>query len=261
VDTTRFTAWTLDGSDIGRHGTSILDRLGTTQAPPPTWLVLATAGVALLAVLHRPVWRVARNVVTIAHEGGHALTALLVGRRLDNIRLHSDTSGVTVSSGKPYGPGMVFTMMAGYPAPALLGLGFAALLGGHRVTLMLWLAIALLAALLLKIRNAYGVFSVLVTGAATFAVSWFGSASLQAGFAYLGTWFLLFAGVRPVFELRRSRRRQPGSDADQLAGLTGIPAAAWVLLFGLATLAALVVGGRLLVAGIALDTWQQASGL
>ena len=39
------------------------------------------------------VWRVSRNAITIAHEGGHGLIALLTGRRLDGIRLHSDTSG------------------------------------------------------------------------------------------------------------------------------------------------------------------------
>ena len=38
------------------------------------------------------VWRLSRNAITIAHEGGHGLIALLTGRRLDGIRLHSDTS-------------------------------------------------------------------------------------------------------------------------------------------------------------------------
>jgi hypothetical protein len=250
VGTTEFTAWDINGSDLGHHGASILDRLTTAQSAPPPWLVVVTGLIALAVVLYGPVWRVARNVVTIAHEGGHALVALLVGRRLDNIRLHSDTSGVTVSSGRPYGPGMIFTMMAGYPAPALLGLGFAALLAQHHITMMLWVAIVLLACLLLKIRNAYGMFSVLLTGAVTFVVSWFGSPSLQAAFAYLGTWFLLVAGVRPVLELRRSRLRHAGSDADQLAHLTRLPAALWVFLFGAAALTALAVGTRLLVAGL-----------
>ena len=62
-------------------------------------MVALTAGlVALVAVANRRIWRISRNVVTIAHEGGHAMIALLTGRRLDGIRLHSDTSGVTVCS-------------------------------------------------------------------------------------------------------------------------------------------------------------------
>ena len=39
------------------------------------------------------------DAVTIAHEGGHAVAALLTGRRLRGIRLHSDTSGLTLSAG------------------------------------------------------------------------------------------------------------------------------------------------------------------
>src|SRR5262249_53606915 len=201
--------------------------------------------VAFGAVAYGPVWRLTRNVVTIAHEGGHALTALLTGRQLDGIKLHSDTSGVTVSRGKPHGLGMVCTAMAGYLRPPLLGLAFALLLSAGRITLMLWAAMALLAALLIKIRNAYGAVSVLGTGLLIFVVSWFGDDTLQAGFAYLGAWFLLFGGARPVVELQRLRyrHRAPDSDADQLARLTRIPGISWVLLFGTVALVALFLGG------------------
>nr|WP_199748143.1 MULTISPECIES: M50 family metallopeptidase [Actinomadura] len=225
------------------------DRLTGTQPDPPWWLVALVGLVALGTVLHGPTWRVARNTVTIAHEGGHALAALLTGRKLDGIKLHSDTSGVTVSRGKPHGPGMVFTAFAGYVAPPLLGLLFAVLLAAGRITLMLWFTLALLAGMLVMIRNAYGVLSVVGTGALVFAVSWFGSAEVQAGFAYLAAWFLLLAAARPVVELQRMRARRmaPTSDADQLAHLTGVPGAAWVTMFGAVALAALVAGGALLV--------------
>ena len=79
------------------------DRVTGTQPDPPWWLVALVGLVALGAVAHGPTWRVARNTVTIAHEGGHALVALLTGRKLDGIKLHSDTSGVTVSRGKQIG--------------------------------------------------------------------------------------------------------------------------------------------------------------
>lgn len=222
--------------------------IGTQPAPPP-WLVLACAGAALLAILPHPVWRLSRNVVTIAHEGGHGLIALLTGRRLAGIRLHSDTSGLTVSSGRPHGLGMILTAAAGYTAPSLLGLGGAALLASRHITALLWISIALLAAMLLMIRNAFGLLSVVVTGAAFFTVSWYGSAQLQAGFAYLGVWFLLLAGVRPVVELQRKRRYGGArdSDADQLARLTGVGALLWVTLFAVTALACLLVGGSQLL--------------
>jgi Peptidase M50B-like len=80
-------------------------------------------------------------------------------------------------------------------------------------------------------------------------VSWFASVAVQAAFAHLFAWFLLFAGIRPIGELQGKRRRgsAPDSDADQLARLTGISGTAWVLLFALIAIGALVVGGRLLV--------------
>lgn len=91
------------------HLTDIWSRVFGTQPDPSLWLVIATAVLALGAVVPRTAWRLARNAVTIAHEGGHGLIALLTGRRLDGIRLHSDTSGLTVSRGKPTGLGMVLT--------------------------------------------------------------------------------------------------------------------------------------------------------
>lgn len=222
--------------------------LGTHPAPPAA-LIVATAALALAVVGFQPTWRVARNGITIAHEGGHALVAVLAGRRLSGIRLHSDTSGLTVSRGRPTGPGMVLTLLAGYVAASLLGLGGAALLEAGRVALLLWAAVVLLAVMLLWVRNLYGLLAVVVAGAAVFAVSWYAEPQVQAVFAYAFVWFLLLGGVRPVGELqaRRWRRRSPESDADQLSRLTWLPGLIWVGLFGLVNLAALALAGWLLL--------------
>jgi Peptidase M50B-like len=227
------------------------DRILGGQPDPQLTLVLITGVVALAAVVPWRVWRISRNVVTIAHEGGHALVAVLTGRRLTGVRLHSDTSGLTVTRGKTRGPGMVFTAAAGYLAPSLLGLGCAALLAAGRITLLLWIAIVLLAAMLVMIRNVFGVVSVVLTGALIFAVSWYTATDVQAAFAYVVAWFLLFGGVRPVFELQHKRRRgrAPDSDADQLARMTGVSGLVWVLLFGLVTIASLIEGATLLLPG------------
>ncbi|MFG3553181.1 M50 family metallopeptidase [Micromonospora sp. NPDC047557] len=231
------------------------DTLFGAQPDPPPLLVLITAAVALVVVSTRLPWRIARNAITIAHEGGHALVALLTGRKLRGIRLHSDTSGLTLSAGRPTGPGMILTLLAGYVAPPLVGLAGAWLLGGNRITLLLWVAVALLLAMLVLIRNAFGVVSLLVTGALVLAVSWYATPQVQAAFAYTGVWFLLLGGVRPVVELQRlrSRGRMPASDADQLAGLTPFPAFFWVVLFALVNLAALVAGALLLTGSIRTD--------
>jgi hypothetical protein len=224
------------------------DTLLGAQPDPPGLLVLVTAVIALVVVTFRPLWRVARNAITIAHEGGHALVALLTGRKLRGIRLEFDTSGLTLSAGRPTGPGMMFTLLAGYIAPSLVGLGGAWLLGGNRITLLLWVAVVLLLLMLINIRNVFGAVSVLVTGAIVFAVSWYATPQVQAAFAYVGVWFLLIGGVRPVFELQklRSRGRMPESDADQLAGVTHVPAIFWVGVFLAVDVAALVIGGFML---------------
>ncbi|MFG3047889.1 M50 family metallopeptidase [Streptomyces sp. NPDC048241] len=225
------------------------DRLSGTQPGPDLWVVLATLAAALAVVAPHPVWRVARNAITIAHEGGHGLIALVTGRKLTAIRLHSDTSGLTVSRGKPYGLGMILTAAAGYTAPSLLGLGGAALLAAGRITLLLWVATALLLAMLVMIRNAYGVLTVVLTGGAFLLVSWLAGPQVQAAFAYAVVWFLLLGGVRPPFELQAKRRRGGAgdSDADQLARLTHVPAWLWLFLFHAVSLCSLIGGGQWLL--------------
>jgi Peptidase M50B-like len=223
--------------------------LAGTGHQPSRLLVMSTALAALAAVASSRLWPVTRTVVTLAHEGGHALVALLAGRKVDGVRVMRSTAGVTVSEGHAAGPGIVLTAAAGYLAPPLLGLGAAALLATGHLTGMLLLSLVLLAGLAVAMRNAFGIAAVVVTGAAIAAVLWRGSALGENVLGYLLTWFLLFGGVRPVLELQRTRRRRRGrgTDADQLALLTGIPAGLWVALFGLAALAALAVSALWLV--------------
>ena len=226
---------------LGRIWDDVVGR----QAPPSDLAIAGTALVALLLVLVPGAWSIARHVVTIAHEGAHGVAALLSGRRLSGIRLHSDSSGLTVSRGRPTGPGMVVTSFAGYVGPALLGLGAAYLLGERHALAVLWLAVLLLGLLLLQIRNLHGLWAVLVAGAAVLAVSWWGSEAVQSLAAYTGTWFLLLASPRPVLELQSMRRRGRArtSDADQLARLTRVPGLVWVGIFLVVTLGCLALGG------------------
>jgi hypothetical protein len=225
----------------------VWERASATQPVPDVGFVLATGVVALALVLHPVTWPRVRLGITVAHEAGHALVAVLVGRRLRAIRLHSDTSGLTVSRGKPRGPGMVAMLAAGYLAPALLGLLAALMLGaGHGVGL-LWLLLLMLTALLLWVRNGYGFLVLLVGGAGVLALSWYGGATAQSVAAYLITWLLLLAAPRPLVELLSAgRRRGRTSDPDQLAGLTRLPAPVWMVLLLLANLAGLAVGVSML---------------
>ena len=225
------------------------DRVSAPSPPLPGWLLALSAVLAAVLVLSPALWGRARHAVTIAHEGAHGLAALVTGRRLAGIRLHSDTSGLTVSAGRPTGAGMVFTSAAGYTGPGLFGLGAAALLAAGYAVGLLWALLGLLALLLVQIRNWYGLWSVLVTGGVVFAATWWLPPDGQAAFAALGTWFLLLAAPRTVLELQRARRRRraPDSDADQLARLTGLPALVWVGFFLVVDVGALVLSARWLL--------------
>lgn len=236
------------GGRVDLLGRDVETLLGTVSrvADTTAWV---SGAVALAVVLLPTPWRLTRTVVTIVHEAGHALAGLLVGRRLRGIRLHSDTSGVTVSRGRPSGPGMVFTTVAGYPAPALLGLAFAGVITTGLPSAVLVVAAVLLVAVLLLIRNLYGAFAVVASAVVLAGVAVLAPPGVRIGFVYALTWFLLLAAVRPVFELagKRMRRRARDSDVDQLARLTGIPAALWLLLLGAFAVLCLATGGVLLV--------------
>ena len=235
--------------ELGRRADGAWHHALTAQPLPPRWLVLASGALAFAVVVSARIWPVARTVVTIVHEGGHALVALATGRRLAGVRLYRSTAGETRSAGRADGPGITLTAAAGYPAPSLLGLGAAGLLAIGHLTGTLLLSLVLLAGLAVAIRNAYGMLAVLVTAGGVAGVCLFASAAVQAGFGYAMTWFLLLGGVRPVIELQRERRRGRAgrSDADQLARLTPVPAGAWVVIFGLIAVAALAVSARWLI--------------
>jgi hypothetical protein len=234
-------------------------RVSAVQPAPGSAVVALTALAALVAVGWPRAWTVTRHVGTIVHEAGHAVVAVLTGRRLAGIRLHSDSSGLTISVGRPRGPGMVAMLAAGYPAPALLGLAAAAVLGTGHVAAVLWLLVVLLLGMLLLVRNWFGAWTVLASAVVVFAVTWWLPGRAQSAFAYAVTWFLLLTGVREVFGLIAVRRQAGGrgadrsaargSDADQLARLTHVPAGLWVGAFLLVAVVA-VVGGVALAGGV-----------
>lgn len=235
--------------DLWRRADAVWHHAFAAQPLPPQWLVLGSGVLALAVVASAQAWPIARTVVTIVHEGGHAMVALATGHRRVRVRLYRDTAGETVSAGGAEGLGLALTAAAGYPAPSLVGLGAAALLAVGHVTGMLLLGLVLLVGLAIAVRNPYGMLAVLSTAAAVAAVCLYASAVIQAGFGYAMTWFLLFGGVRPVIELHRERQRgrTRRSDADRLARLTPMPGGAWVVIFGIVALAALAISARWLV--------------
>lgn len=223
----------------------VLARIAVTQPAPGGATAVVTGLIALVLVAAGFTWPWVRLLVTISHEGAHALVAWLTGRRLRGIRLHRDTSGVTVSQGPARGPGMIATLAAGYPAPAVVGVVAAAVLGSGHAAGFLWLVLALLVLMLVQIRNGYGLIALVGVGAVLFAATCWLSDVWLVRVAQVLCWTMLLAAPRPVLEVLG--RPERSSDPGQLARLTRLPATVWGLLFLLLTVTGLVGGAALML--------------
>ena len=111
-----------------------------------------------------------------------------------------------------------------------------------RVLLLLLLTLLLLVLLLFVLRKAFSYVAVLATGTVIFLVAGFGSVGAETVVAYLVAWFLLLSGVRVVLE-----DNLDAGDAGNLASLTHIWRGFWVLLWLAGSIAAVAIGGSLLV--------------
>jgi len=123
-------------------------------APLPAggWIVPALAAAGLGLGWWWPHWS------TIAHEMGHAVSALLLGGRVSGIKLHANMAGETYSQQRPL-PALV-SLMAGYAAPPLATWGLAVLYGrGLSGAAVAVLAAVFLVALLL-LRSAFGLLTI-----------------------------------------------------------------------------------------------------
>lgn len=114
--------------------------------------------IALILVKVHFLWKYfSRFIISIIHEAGHGLFALLLTRKAPRINLHHDTTGQTWSY---CGNGFkrLLITMAGYPFPSTL-----AILGGYLMGMRLYkdwfvfLLILLIVELVFLIRNFFGI--------------------------------------------------------------------------------------------------------
>jgi len=200
-------------------------------AAPESALLGAGAALALVAV--GGLWRLApRYLVTVAHEGGHALVAALLGRGVRGITVDRGAGGATsYDGGSRLGTALISA--AGYTAPSLLGLGGAALVASGRSAAALLIALVGLLLALSKVRNLFGG---VVVAAAVGLIGWLAlraEPAVQDVAASAVVFVLIFGGMRAAHELQGIRRhnRSGRSDADALRRLTWIPGLVWVAVF------------------------------
>lgn len=227
----------------------------TVTIPAPSAAVMVAsvlAGCALAA--NSRVWFATRLLATWVHETGHATVALLTGRQVHGIRLEADTSGTTEHAGSKHGLSRILTAAAGYPAPAVSGaLLVVAVASGH----VRWAVAGMLVVVVLMLplqRSWRGlVVTVIVAAAGWLLVQASPELAVVAVTALAG--YLLIASPRTLWDLHRARRHPSvvlagqHSDADTLAGLTGIPAVGWEVIFAAGCGVAVWVAVRALLTG------------
>jgi hypothetical protein len=190
------------------------------------WIAL---GVALVAVLIDPVWRVLRLAVTLVHELGHALVGMAVGRRFTGFVLRGDMSGHAVTVGRPRGPGRVVSTWAGYPAPAVVGAAMAWVPGRGWAAAFIAGVIVILLVAVVRVRSALTLVVMVVALAATGALWWWRDDVLQAQLL-VGAGVVLGIGAwRHLGAVAATSDRS--SDPGVLASLTHVPRVVWNLSF------------------------------
>lgn len=206
---------------------------------------------------------------TIPHELGHAIVAILLGKKLTAININQDSSGDTrTTEFKPRNGLLSFitapfrwirgilVSFAGYPAPFALSLLMTWLWGQDMAKIALLVVFVLLAFTLIHSRNLFGFLMIILGMAITGVIIWLATypiiheitvLALAGGMASGGV-----AGVIEAWKVYNQDRRtsnerwdDPGfepqhSDARQLSRVTLLPQVVWLSIFSLVGAAGLL---------------------
>jgi peptidase M50B-like protein len=210
--------------------------VSATQVPLPAHTAVLIGLVAFGAVAFDVTWFLVRYVTVMAHEGAHAVAMSLLFRGVEGIRLRARRAegGTTPKKGGAR-LGTSSIAFVGYLGPSAFGLGAAKLIELGDIAVMLWGALFLLGILLLALRWSFGL---------VFLIARCTPMQTQVVAAYAIAWLLLVSGVRRIVEVGIE-----SDDGKLLTGLTFIPRLIWSLLWLAGSIAAVVVGGKLLVMG------------
>ena len=208
---------------------------------------MAWTAAVLAFIAAVPLWPFTTHAITVAHEGGHALFAVLFGRGVKHVKV---TRGGGETAFRRAGGwfAIFFSFFFGYLGPSLFGFAGAwMLVHGIAPRAVLLMSLALVVILLLMVRNFFGFLAVPLTGALLWLVAMRANAETQLIFAYIWVWFLLMGGVRQIPELYRVWLKGGEPDTKALSAQTGLSTAFFVAVFWAVSLAALVYGGVLML--------------
>lgn len=205
---------------------------GISHAPVWILVVVLAMGVALATVPQ--LWRFFKYAITIVHEIGHAIAALLSGRRLSGIKINGDMSGATTSRGKPRGLGMIWTTWWGYPFPSVVAwvLIWAVVGGWSKMALVAMIIV--MAFVLLLSRSFNTLLVVLTAGAILVTTALYASGPIRVTVVYMVAILLAVGSFRGIANVVHAHLPGPNrdvssSDAYMLFRLTIIPSPVWIM--------------------------------
>jgi hypothetical protein len=219
--------------------------------PSSIWIVIALA-IGMALAINPATWSYTRLFATYIHEVGHAILAIVTGRRVTAMHIEANSSGSTEHFGSArVGPSLFLTAIAGYPAPAIVGLAMmASVSSSHPRYTIVAMAITIVALALVQHSLRGWAVSLIALAVCAFLI-FIGGGIIASEVIALLSGYLLIASPRTIVELHRIeafRRKNPTrlddthsvhSDAAVLATMTGLGIIVWEMVFMLTCVACL----------------------
>jgi hypothetical protein len=223
-------------------------RTGKLRSVQPVHLPLSAGESVLIGLVMAVLVLVPLLGLPAAHfsgmtrEGIHALLAVILGVTVAEIVLDRHSGGRTSIVGE--GLRVVLVFLIGYLGPSVFGLGAAKLISLGDPVIVLWLLVLLLVLVLFLLGRSFGLLSVPFALALLYLLLRHPHVRTEVITAYAVAWLLLLSGVRTVI----AQGIHSGA-TDNLRSRTHLPHGFWWLLWLAGTVAALLLGGKLLVLG------------
>ena len=202
-------------------------------------LYASLVGLAFLLTRIPYVGKFFRLIDTMVHESAHAFMALLFSGSVERIDLFANTEGQAVTRTKGRFAWIMISL-AGYPGSSLVAFMLFCLLRLQLFNVVLYvLAGICLVNLVLWVRNAYGIFFVLLFGAACGGLVYLDNLLLTKCAAVLFSsllWMDALVSSCIILYLSVTQSKNSG-DAWNLQQSTHIPAFFWGLLFAVQAVA------------------------
>jgi len=221
---------------------------GPRRPAPSPRVLLVVSAVATAVLPHVPILRMLAWplvwVGTLAHELGHGVAGMVVGRRFDRFVVRMDGSGVAHTAGTTAGWELAFTAAGGLVGPALVALVCLALSRGEATARLGLIAVGagLLVSAPWLVGSLFTAALVLAVAAGTLWLGWWGRQAARLGLAFLGVQLAVQVWTRSDYLFVAHTTRGSRSDVGAIADALGGPYWLWGGIMGTLSLAVLAVG-------------------